>query len=110
MGFNTAVLILNDAMEGLKTDPDVGTAIHDAILTAHRTQYKGFSIAYHGNGGAVLPSQHADTVQIIAVGGNYITTVANLYGCWREMEDKVELTKRLAASLGYRLVRKATPK
>lgn len=112
MGYNTAVMILNDAMDGLKTDPDVGKKLHDAILRSSRPEFRergvDFSIGNHCNGGGVLPSQHADQVQIIAVGGNYMRPLGTVWNGWRDMQDSVEMTKKLADSLGYRLVKKAS--
>ncbi len=109
MGYNTTALFLNDAIGNLKTDPDIGRKIYEAILVTQRPEnQKGvdFSIGNHCNGGMVLPSHHADQVQIIAAGGNYMRSLGVIYGGWRNMQDTVELTKKLADSLGYRLVKK----
>jgi hypothetical protein len=66
-----------------------------------------FSIGNHANGGHALQSMHADTVQIVAVGGNYMRTLGVVHYGWDKMGDSVEMCKRLADSLGYRLVKKA---
>jgi hypothetical protein len=91
-------------MHNLKTDPEVGPKLYEAILTAPRKGYNEFSIGNHCNGGMVLPSQHADCTQIIAVGGNYIKSLAD--NNYVNMEDPVEVAKHLAATLGYRLVKR----
>lgn len=110
MGYNTAALFLNDAMGNLKTDPDIGNKIYEAILISSRPEYreKGveFSIGNHCNGGMVLPSRHADEVQIIAVGANYMRPLGTVYYAWSQMDDSVEMCRRLADSLGYNLVKK----
>lgn len=102
MGYNTAVLILNDAMGNLKTDPDVGRKLYDAMGESSRPEYRekgvDFSIGNHGNGGMVLPSYHADTTQIIAVGGNYMRRLGVTFG---SLTDDERLLKNLAESLGY---------
>jgi hypothetical protein len=112
MGFNTPVLILNDAMHGLKTDPEIGSKMYDAILRTQRVLNRGygvdFSIGNHCNGGHALASEHADHVQIIAVGGNTMRNLTTLYGAWGSMGDSVAMAKRLADALGYRLVKKAS--
>lgn len=105
MGYNTAVLILNDAAHNLKTDPNVGEKLYNAMGEAQRGKPVDFSIGNHGNGGLVMPSRHADDIQVIAVGQNYMSSLANIY--YVDMTDPVELTKRVADSLGYRLVKKA---
>lgn len=75
MGLNTAALILNDALHTIRRDPEIGDKIDNGIATAHRM---GGDIAAHSANGThigaiqVLPSQHADYVQIVAVGGNCI--------------------------------------
>lgn len=108
MGFNTVVLILNDAMHNLKTDPNVGEKLYNAMGESQHPANKDgveFSIGNHCNGGMVLPSRHADEVQIVAVGGNYMKRVGVLYHA--DMEDPEAMVRRLADSLGYRLVKKA---
>lgn len=111
MGYNTAAMFLNDALGGLKTDPDIGAKIYDAITISSRPEYQktgvDFSIGNHGNGGMVLPSYHADEVQILAVGGNNMRRLGTVHYGWSKMDDSVEMCKRLAESLGYRLVKKA---
>lgn len=109
MGYNTALLIMNDAAEGLKTDPNVGKAIYDALGEAQYSRNKegvSFSIGNHANGGYLLPSRHADEVQIVAVGGNCMTRLGSIYYGWRDMVDPDKLVHRLADELGYKLVKK----
>lgn len=109
MGYNTAALFLNDAMGNLKTDPDIGRKIHDAILLSQYSQYAkcgvDFSIGNHCNGGMVLPSHHADEVQIVAIGGNYMQSMGTLYGAWKNMQHPEKLLKELADTMGYRLTK-----
>lgn len=109
MGFNTPVLILNDAMENLRTDPLVGTKLYNAIMHSTSPKYRDrgvdFSIGNHCNGGLVLPSKHADETQVIAVGGNYMRSVYS--GYYLDMMDSVKICKAVADSLGYRLVKKS---
>lgn len=108
MGYNTAVLVLNDGLDLLKSDPEAGRKIHDGILMSSRDRSRAtdVSLGNHCNPIAVLPSHHADEVQIIAVGGNCIVPLAVLYGSWRDMSDPAALLKKLAAELGYRVVKK----
>lgn len=110
MGYNTAVLILNDAASGLRDDPNVGTKLYDAIGRATYPdgltgEYASdFSIGNHANGGRVLASRHADDTQIVAIGQNSIRSVANLYHL--DMHNDIEVLEALAERLGYRVVKK----
>lgn len=109
MGHNTAALFLNDALGNLKTDPNIGEKIHDAIMMSSRPEYRDrgldFSIGNHANGGMVLSSQHADATQLISVGGNYMRRMYT--GYYLDMLDSEKCCKALADALGYRLVKKA---
>jgi hypothetical protein len=111
MGYQTAVTILNDAVDQLKTDVGFGPRLLDAILISQRPEYRergvDVSLGNHCNAVMVLPSHHADVVQVVAVGGNYMRPLGNLYGAWRNMQEPEKLLKELADQMGYRLVRKA---
>lgn len=104
MGFNTAVLVLNDGLDQLQKYPD------EFVSGILENLDKGgdFGVGSHGNPAAVLASEHADHVQLIAVGGNQITRLFIAYNAWRlkleEEEGQIELLRRWAASLGFDLV------
>lgn len=100
MGFNTACIILNDQLHSLAEREGVGRDIELSILTADRKRH-GHS-PHHTAGFEALPSQHADTVQIVAVGGNRIFPLG--YGHWTHEPE--ELLRALADQMGFRLVRK----
>lgn len=110
MGYNTAVLVLNDGADLLASDPEAGRKIYEGILTAPRDRDRAtyVSLGNHCNPVSVLPSHHADEVQIIAIGGNSIVPLAVLYHSWRDMSDPAALLKKLADQLGYRIVKKPT--
>lgn len=111
MGYNTVLFLLNDAAGGL-TKPEAGSAILDAMGDSQRPEYraegKHFPLGSYGSGGTVLCSQHADDVQIVAVGGNCIIPLGVQWGAWAKMREPVELLRGLADDMGYRLVKKAT--
>lgn len=110
MGYQTSVMLLNDHIDGLKTDTGFGERLYHSILEATLPQYrdkgKSLSLGNCGNGAMVLPSQHADNVQIVAVGGNYMKNIGTLWGRWPQMQEPEKLLKELADQMGYRLVRK----
>ncbi len=91
MGYNTAVLILNDQMERLK-DPAWGEDLYHAILSSRRTG--GYVKA-----GQALPSQHADTAQVVVIAANSIHTIG--YGDWQDSDE--DLLRKLAKQRGYTL-------
>jgi hypothetical protein len=101
MGYNTAALVLNDAIGAIANDSEIGARISRQIALAGRE--KG-DVTAHGAAGIhigaiqVLPPQHADSVQIVAVGGNCIRSLG-YSGRW-EPED---LLRDLARQLGYSL-------
>lgn len=109
MGFNTPVLILNDAADGLKTDTQFGPRLLDAMSEANRSEYrdhgKSVVLGHHGNGAYAFAAQHADDVQVIAFGGNCMTSLGMVYGGWSQMTDPDKLMRSLAQTLGYRLVK-----
>jgi predicted flavoprotein YhiN len=101
MGFNTAAIILNDMLREIEHDPKIGERIYHGVSSAHRDGGRVAAHSEHGIGiGAiqVLPSQHADYVQIVAIGGNCIRRLGSS-GKW-EPED---LLRDLADQLGYSL-------
>lgn len=100
MGFNTACMILNDQLHTLAKREGVGRDIELSVLTAQR-EGRG-SNAHYTSGFVALPSQHADTVQIVAVGGNRIFSLG--YGHWRDEPE--ELLRGLADQMGFRISRK----
>ena len=110
MGFNTAFLILNDSADGLLSDQNIGRKMYDAMNETNRPENRvrgvSFGVGNCANGGHVLAPQHADDVQIIAVGGNCMMTIGTAWRSWADMRDPVKLVKELAAQHGYRLVKK----
>jgi hypothetical protein len=99
MGYNTPVLILNDAVHLLPKDPDLGKKLAAACLNSRGVTVP---VVNHVNAITVLPAQHADTVQVLAFGGNYVRRLG--YAHWQD--DETQILKRVAEQMGYRLVRK----
>lgn len=101
MGLNTAALILNDALHAIESDAEIGDKIGTAVAMASHRKGGGANARGHGvylDAIQVLPPQHADYVQIVAVGGNCIRSLG-YSGRW-EPED---LLRDLAQQLGYSL-------
>ncbi len=95
MGFNTALMVLNDRLDEIRNDPHFGRRVSDAVMEACHRKEKHFGSF------SMLPTQHADTVQVISVGFNSI----NLLGyAWSD--DPEIILRGLANQYGYRLVKR----
>jgi len=114
MGHNTAVLILNDAINGVQEDPK---GFADALMDAwHKFQHThvptDFCIGNHSNGGTVFHESHADVTGVYAIGGNHTSKLYTGYNGGRHHtdEDRVKLLKELAAEMGYTITKKRKTK
>jgi precorrin-3B methylase len=74
MGYNTTVVILNDSLGEIATDPGFGKRLADAIAGVRRGQPA--AVAAHGshgihcNAALVVETHHADYDVTVRVGGN----------------------------------------
>ena len=75
MGFNTTVVVLNDALEDIANDPNFGKNLASAIRkiscfggTVDVPAYSKYGI--HSNSAIVIESHHADYDVLVRVGGN----------------------------------------
>jgi hypothetical protein len=108
MGYNSVLLVLNDCLNAIETDETFGKNLSSAVMK--NGCYKkpvDISSQHYCNAATVISCEHADVTQIIAVGGNCATVLANIWGDHSTEEAKVHLLKNLADSMGYRIVKKA---
>lgn len=94
MGYNTVAFMLNDRACELEKRDDVG-----AFLCRCMRSGDGGNI---GQMIEVLPSQHADTQQVIVAGGNRITRLGY---CWGLSHNPEDILQQLAEQHGYKLVK-----
>jgi hypothetical protein len=112
MGFNTTVIVLNDALDQIEKDPNFGKNLSRAIMSL---PIKGGSVDVHAgnhcNAAAVIESHHADYSALVLVGGNYGSVVGKSFG-WSHHEKEAQLCmlKNILDDLGYRIVKKSVPK
>lgn len=99
MGYNTAAIIRNDFIHEIEEDPDFGKKVAQAVRANGDERF----MRYHGQSFDILPSCHADYVQVIAISGNTIRRLG--YGGSYRNDDEAIL-RALADSMGYRLVAK----
>lgn len=75
MGFNTTVVVLNDALSEIRDDPEFGRRLADAVLKVQRGEPVDVSAhgkrSIHCNAAVVIESHHADQMVMVRVGGNY---------------------------------------
>lgn len=107
MGFNSAIMICNDAMHEIEKDP-VGwwKKANSALNNISRTNDGVFGFGSHSNYFQAICNHHADQVSIVAIGGNRAQILG--HGNWNDTPEV--LLKKLADELGYSLSKKRQPK
>lgn len=114
MGFNTVVLVLNDAVHEISKDPAFGKKLAEAIHAqpgrdAGHARYQGtedVSAGSHCSAATVISSRHADDMQVVAIGGNTGVYLGTTYGFPHDDAGKIKLLKQLAEQMGYSLRKK----
>lgn len=78
MGYNTTVVVLNDALSFIEDDAEFGKRLVQAILEAGTSGRKKVTVAarssrggIHCNAATVIESHHADHTVFVKVGGNF---------------------------------------
>ena len=104
MGFNTSVLILNDALHEIKEDKEFGEKLYYAVGDLRH----GVSIRLPGSSTKVVETHHADAYSIVAFGGNTAWPLGVVYCSPRvgNEDGNVTLLRELAASMGYYIRKK----
>lgn len=95
MGFNTAMVILNDHLNEIERDPFFGRKVSKAVRDVYGTRERNWDNSF-----TVLPSEHADWDQLVVIGGNTIRRLDELPD-----DERLSLLRRLARASGYRLSR-----
>ncbi len=111
MGFNTTVVVLNDALHYIEEDPDFGKNLARAISQVGGGRYERVDVAarcrsggVHCNAATVVETHHADQTVIVAVGGNLGLTLGRTWG--HKWDDKIAILKSLADRMGFYLRKK----
>lgn len=91
MGFNTVLVVLNDRLSEIECDPEFGKKVVDAIRQFSPS--RADRLPYITGQTQVLSICHADTMQIVAVGGNAGRVIG--YGGYAQSDD--DLIKGLVA-------------
>ena len=106
MGFNSTILILNDQLSSIERDPE--GFVKEMVNAISSIGCSGDKQDFHPGQSTVMSVSHADTVTILAVGGNHSTVLGRVYngGKHHTPEDQEFILRRLADEYGFRLVRK----
>ena len=107
MGYNTTVIVLNDALHEIREDKDFGRKLYDAILSLSVRNAKDVSAGCYINAARVIETHHASGNAIVAVGGNCASVIGHVGGTHHKPEDKEKILRELASQLGYSLRKKA---
>jgi hypothetical protein len=110
MGFNSAILVLNDRLEEIRRDPE--GFVKEMLSNISRMSISDKMLDFYPGQSTVMSVAHADQVTILAVGGNHATVLGRVHNGGRHHtpEDQEFLLKRLADEYGFRLVRKPKKK
>ena len=105
MGFNTTLVIMNDALHVIAKDADFGAKVAQAAAQygCYGNKPVDVSSSGHCNAATVVDCHHADHTSIILVGGNCATVALPYAGGWdhSSAEDHERILKEWARKLGY---------
>ena len=103
MGFNTTMIIMNDALHEIEQDKEFGKKVYDASISALRLGPTNIRSGMHSNAATIIETHHADLVKIIAIGGNYGQDLG-FVGSWSDSPE--DYLRRLADLLGFDIRKK----
>lgn len=110
MGWNTTVVVMNDALDAIERDPEFGRKLGRAaaeIMVLPKGKMADVSALGHCNAASVIETHHADNTAIVTVGGNLGIAHLQTFGWNHHTEEgQVHLLREWADKLGFRLTRK----
>ncbi len=107
MGFNATVVVLADALQEIRTDPDFGKNLAAAIQkVANNGKPITIGVGNHGNPVEVVEVHHADMMKAIVVGGNCGIDLGYVGG-YRSSPEA--MLKQLASEMGFNISKKRKP-
>lgn len=100
MGYNTTVVVLNDAIDDIANDPEFGRRLATRIRAAIQSP-ADVSARNYANAAAVVETHHADGLVPVLVGGNMGVPVRGVSIRWNDPEPEVTLLQELARKHGF---------
>ncbi len=109
MGFNSTVLVLNDRLGEIERNPE--EFVKEMLYAIQRSSMREQE-EFNPGQTTVMSCAHADTVTILAVGGNCATVLGRVYngGVHHTEEAQVKILRELASKYGFSLRKKPAPK
>ena len=106
MGMNTTIVLLNDGLDSIAKEKDLGEKIASAVRhLAVDPRPQAVSAGNHANPLYVVETHHADHYRPILVGANHgIPLDCSIF--WDGPDHELDLLQKLAAKRGYRLVKR----
>jgi hypothetical protein len=83
MGFNSVLVVLNDRLDEIERDPEFGKKVADAIRSHGYPRYQRYVTGQT----QVISVHHADTLAVVAVGGNTGRIIG--YGHWSQDDESL---------------------
>lgn len=110
MGFNSTVLVLNDRLGEIERNPE--EFVKEMLNTICRIGCSDRTGDFYPGQSTVMSCAHADTVTVLAVGGNCSTVLGRVYngGVHHTEEAQVEILRVLADIHGFQLRKKPQKK
>ena len=114
MGYNTTVVVYNDALDQIASDPQFGKNLATAIKSLPEVRRGGrdavdVPAGNHSNAARVVETHHADYTVVITVGGNLGVAQASRHGYDHHTTEGAErMLRAWADKLGFELTPKRT--
>jgi hypothetical protein len=107
MGYNTGVMILNDALDTIRDHPkQFVDGIWDAV-GLWRGRPTTFPVGNYGNPATVFHMGHADQVGVYSIGANCVHPMYIGFEHYHTTDaGKLELLRQMAKEMGYDLRRR----
>lgn len=117
MGYNTTVLINNDALGDIAADPDFGKRLSEAINLHHMNPTKRIDVPAYTNGGRsvytnaaiVIAQQHSSECTGVLVTGNTAYRLGTIYNnqpTTTKIDNQIALLNEMLSTLGYEIKKK----
>jgi len=110
MGFNTSAVIINDSLNSMAEDKELGKRLADGVLALSLGKPVDVRAGNHVNAIYLVESHHADHMVPILVGGNYGVEVTGALVRRDDKDMEMDLLLRLAHKKGYTLRKKPEKK
>lgn len=106
MGWNSTIVVMNDALDGISKDSELGRKIDKAISSCSFDKQVDISCGPYVRAMTVIETHHADNLVPVLLGGNTGHKINDIWLSRSVDDSELDLLKKLAHKLGYRLSKK----